>query len=87
MSLFDARKRDGNARIGNLKLSDEENISTPAVIETESVFPSLKERGFTNLPPSAGKADFERFFVPGSEPTAVHPQSESVEGSVLMYSN
>lgn len=87
MSLFDARKRDGNARIGNLKLSDEENISTPVVLDTESVFPSLKERGFSNLPPSAGKAEFEKYFVPGEEPTAVHPQSESVEGSVLLFSN
>ncbi|ABN07377.1 PUA domain containing protein [Methanocorpusculum labreanum Z] len=87
MSLFDARKRDGNARIGNLKLSDEESISTPAVIDAESVFPSLEERGFTNLPPSASKAEFGKYFVAGEEPTAVHPQSESVEGSVLLFSN
>ncbi len=87
MSLFDVRKRDGTARIGNLKLSDEETLSTPKVIDVESVFPSLKDRGFTNLPLSAGKVDYQKFFTAGEEPTTVHPQSESVEGNVLLFAN
>ncbi|MBO5430834.1 DUF5591 domain-containing protein [Methanocorpusculum sp.] len=87
MSVFDVRKRDGLARIGVLK-NGETILSTPAVCNMQELFPSLGERGFTNLPLSAGASDAERFFEAGSEPSAVHPQAEAAaDAGVYLFAN
>ena len=87
MSVFDVRKRDGLARIGVLK-NGETILSTPAVCNMQELFPSLTERGFTNLPLSAGASDAERFFAAGSEPSAVHPQAEAAaDAGVYLFAN
>lgn len=87
MSVFDVRKRDGLARIGVLK-NGETILSTPAVCNMQELFPSLTERGFTNLPLSAGVSDAERFFEAGSEPSAVHPQAEAAaDAGVYLFAN
>ena len=87
MSVFDVRKRDGLARIGVLK-NGETILSTPAVCNMQELFPSLGERGFTNLPLSAGASDAERFFEAGGEPSAVHPQAEAAaDAGVYLFAN
>ena len=87
MSVFDVRKRDGLARIGMLK-NGETIISTPAVCDMQELFPSLCERGFTNLPLSAGVSDAESFFEAGAEPSAVHPNAEAdADAGVYLFAN
>ena len=87
MSVFDVRKRDGLARIGVLK-NGETILSTPAVCNMQELFPALGERGFSNLPLSAGASDAERFFAAGSEPSAVHPQAEAAaDAGVYLFAN
>lgn len=87
MSVFDVRKRDGLARIGMLK-NGETILSTPAVCDMQEIFPSLGERGFTNLPLSAGVSDAEAFFEAGAEPSAVHPNAEAAEDAgVYLFAN
>lgn len=88
MSVFDIRRRDGLARIGVLKTDTGELIPTPSVRDAAAIFPSLGERGFTNLPLSAGAADAEKYFTPGTEPAAVHPQAEaSADAGVYLFAN
>ena len=87
MSVFDVRKRDGLARIGVLK-NGETILSTPAVCNMQELFPALGERGFSNLPLSAGASDAERFFAAGCEPSAVHPQAEAAaDAGVYLFAN
>ncbi|MBQ2771873.1 MAG: DUF5591 domain-containing protein [Methanocorpusculum sp.] len=87
MSVFDVRKRDGLARIGMLK-NGETILSTPAVCDMQEIFPSLGERGFTNLPLSAGVSDAEAFFEAGVEPSAVHPNAEAADDAgVYLFAN
>ena len=87
MSVFDVRKRDGLARIGMLK-NGETVLSTPAVCDMQELFPSLGERGFTNLPLSAGVSDAESFFEAGAEPSAVHPNAEAADDAgVYLFAN
>ncbi len=87
MSVFDVRKRDGLARIGMLK-NGETVLSTPAVCDMQELFPSLGERGFTNLPLSAGVSDAEAFFEAGVEPSAVHPNAEAADDAgVYLFAN
>lgn len=88
MSLFDVRRRDGLARIGNLKISDELIIQTPKAIETEKIFPSLSKREFSNVPLSAPQTDVDKFFKEFDEPKSFHPLAETPKGSaVLIFSN
>ncbi|MDO5844371.1 MAG: archaeosine synthase subunit alpha [Methanocorpusculum sp.] len=88
MTLFDVRKRDGLARIGNLKISEEEFIRTPAVIDAKNLFPSLFERDHSNVPLSAPQSDVDKYFVEGDEPKAVHPLAVSPKQSgVLIFPN
>lgn len=87
MSVFDVRKRDGLACIGMLK-NGETVLSTPAVCDMHELFPSLGERGFTNLPLSAGVSDAEAFFEAGVEPSAVHPNAEAADDAgVYLFAN
>ena len=87
MSVFDVRKRDGLARIGMLK-NGETVLSTPAVCDMQELFPSLGERGFTNLPLSAGVSDAEAFFEAGVELSAVHPNAEAADDAgVYLFAN
>ena len=88
MSVFDVRKRDGLARIGNLKISEDTVVSTPAVFDMQEQFPSLKNRPFTNIPLTAGLSDVNKFFKQGEEPSAVHPLADAAEDAgIYLFSN
>ena len=88
MTVFDVRKHDFLARIGNLRISEDTVISTPAVCETEELFPSLKKRAFSNMPLSAPASDAEKYVVAGEEPSAVHPKTDaSADASVYLFAN
>ncbi len=88
MSVFDVRKRDYLARIGNLKISDETVISTPAVLDMQELFPSLKNRPFTNIPLTAGLSDVTNYLEQGDEPSAVHPLADSAaDTGIYLFSN
>lgn len=85
MSVFDVRVRDGLARIGVLRIGDEE-IRTPAAADTIRLFPSLCDRPFTNLPLSAPKSDADRHYAAGVDPVQFHPLAACpvVSGDVLL---
>lgn len=89
MSLYEVRKRDGTARIGLFRHGDQE-ISLPAVVDADDLFPSLRQQRFTNVPLGAG-ADFVRaYHIRGEgQPAAVHPAIENVvsSGDCVMVSN
>lgn len=88
MTVFDVRKHDFLARIGNLRISEDTVISTPAVCETEELFPSLKKRAFSNMPLSAPLSDAEKYVVAGEEPSAVHPKTDApADASVYLFAN
>ncbi|HJJ35705.1 MAG TPA: archaeosine synthase subunit alpha [Methanocorpusculum sp.] len=88
MSIFDVRKHDFLARIGNLRITSEQVISTPAVCEMQTLFPTLSERGFTNLPQSAPQSDADAYFVAGTDPAAVHAKAPAAdETGIYLFAN
>ena len=88
MSVFDVRKHDFLARIGNLRISEETAISTPAVCEMQTLFPDLKSRPFTNMPQSAPQTDADRYYVAGSEPAAVHAKGPvPADTGIYLFAN
>ena len=89
MNTFDVRTRDGLGRIGTLRIGDREPIQTPAALDTQTLFPSLKNRAFTNVPLSAPQSDVDRHLVPGTDPVTVHPKKcgHAASGDILMFAN
>jgi len=89
LSRFEVKARDGLARIGVFE-HEGQSIRLPAAVDTETLFPSLNERPFTNVPLDA-EAEFVRaYHMPGEEqPRSVHPlaANESVSGDCVMVSN
>lgn len=83
-AVFDIKKRDVTARVGILKV-DDSVFQTPAVLDIEKIFPNLFDMSFTNLPMSASKDDADRYFVSGTEPYIVHPNSESKNDDSKIY--
>ncbi|HNQ32823.1 MAG TPA: pseudouridine synthase, partial [Methanoculleus sp.] len=73
MSRYEAQKRDGLARIGIYEEGGT-TVSLPAALDTGALFPSLRERAFSNVPLSADPAFVRDYFSPGEgQPVAVHP--------------
>ena len=73
MSRYEAAKRDGLARIGIYE-EGETSVSLPATLDTDSLFPALRERSLSNVPLSAEEAFVRDYFSPGDgQPVAVHP--------------
>ena len=88
MSVFDVRKHDFLARIGNLRVTTELIISTPAVCDMQTLFPTLSERDFTNLPQSAPHSDADIYFVAGTDPATVHAKAPVAEDTgVYLFAN
>jgi archaeosine synthase len=73
VSRYEAQKRDGLARIGIYEEGGT-TVSLPAALDTGALFPSLRERAFSNVPLSADPAFVHDYFSPGEgQPVAVHP--------------
>ncbi len=88
MSVFDVRKHDFLARIGNLRITDGQVLSTPTVCEMTELFPALQNRDFTNLPQSAPQSDVDAYFIAGNDPVAVHAKASVTTGSgVYLFAN
>lgn len=76
MSRYEAQKRDGLARIG-LYEEGERSVSLPAALDTDGIFPTLRERAFSNVPLLADEGFVRDYFSPGEgQPVAVHPLAE-----------
>ncbi|MGD0534264.1 MAG: archaeosine synthase subunit alpha [Methanoregula sp.] len=92
MIRIDIRKRDGLARAGLLTCDGGSvpQVPFPAVLETETVFPSLATRGGTNVPLSAPAEFVKTYITRGTDqPVAIHPSFENpaASGDVVMVAN
>lgn len=73
MSRYEAQKRDGLARIGAFE-HEGTSASLPAALDTDGIFPTLRERAASNVPLSADEGFIRDYFSPGEgQPVAVHP--------------
>ncbi|WP_292364295.1 MULTISPECIES: archaeosine synthase subunit alpha [unclassified Methanoculleus] len=88
MSRYEAQKRDGLARIGTYE-EGEKSVSLPAALDTDALFPALRERSLSNVPLSADPAFVSNYFSPGEgQPVAVHPLAASAEsGDCVLVAN
>jgi len=69
----DIRHRDGLARSGTL-MDKERTILFPAVIDTDTLFPSLRPMKYTNVPLSADPVFVAAHLKQtGSQPVTIHP--------------
>jgi archaeosine synthase len=76
VSRYEAQKRDGLARIGVYE-EGETMVSLPAALDTDGIFPALRERAASNVPLSADEGFVRDYFSPGKgQPVAVHPLAE-----------
>ncbi len=89
MSRYEARKRDGLARIGIFEHGGV-TLSLPAAVDTDALFPDLRHREFSNVPLDAGPAFASRYHEPGSDqPVSVHPvaPTAAASGDCVMAAN
>jgi archaeosine synthase len=89
MKRFEAKKRDGLARTGVYRI-DGSTISLPAAVDTDALFPALREMALSNLPFSAPAAFAQRFPPPSAvQPVIIHPAIEPVaeSGDCVMAAN
>jgi len=92
MIRIDIRKRDGLARAGIFTCEGGSipQVPFPAVLETDTVFPSLATRGGTNVPISA-PAEFVKTYISRGpdQPVALHPALENPaqSGDIVMLAN
>ncbi|MDV2482394.1 pseudouridine synthase [Methanoculleus sp. Wushi-C6] len=76
MSRYETQKHDGLARIGAFE-HEGTSVSLPAALDTDDVFPTLRERLLSNVPLSADEGFVRDYFSPGEgQPVAVHPLAE-----------
>ena len=90
VQYVDIRKRDSLARAGTIHLADGTDLSFPAVLEMERIFPSLLNQERTNVPLTADPEFVASYFHRGDEqPLSVHPHSEETlsSGSCIMVPN
>ncbi|MDD3070609.1 MAG: DUF5591 domain-containing protein, partial [Methanoculleus horonobensis] len=88
MSRYEAVKRDGLARIGTYE-HEEASVSLPAALDTDALFPTLRDRALSNVPLAIDPAFVENYFSPGEgQPVTVHPLAASAEsGDCIMVAN
>ncbi|HOI14214.1 MAG TPA: DUF5591 domain-containing protein [Methanoculleus sp.] len=88
MSRYEAVKRDGLARIGTYE-HEETSVSLPAALDTDVLFPTLRERALSNVPLFADPAFVSNYFSPGEgQPVAVHPLAASADsGDCVLVAN
>ncbi|RXE55233.1 pseudouridine synthase [Methanoculleus taiwanensis] len=81
MSRYEAKKRDGLARISTFEDGDR-GLSLPAAVETEILFPDLAARAFSNVPLAADPSFVRRYLAVGAgQPVAIHPAAENTASS------
>jgi len=81
VSRYEVQKHDGLARIGTYE-HEEMIVSLPAALDTDGLFPALRERPISNVPLSADQAFVRDYFSPGEgQPVAVHPLAPPKAGS------
>ncbi|HUU75248.1 MAG TPA: archaeosine synthase subunit alpha [Methanoregulaceae archaeon] len=84
--MFDIKKRDGMARIGIFSNEGVE-ITLPAAIEPQDIFPDLRKECLTNIPLSADREFTARYFEhPPGQPVPVHPaiHPDAESGACIM---
>jgi len=89
MASFDVKRRDGLARTG-VYTTDDRSITLPAVLDTDEIFPDLRERGFTNVPLTADEAFASRYLpARDDQPITLHPavSPAAVSGDGVMVAN
>ena len=89
MRTVEVKKRDGLARIAVYSCGDEV-IRLPCAIDTDTLFPDLADRSFTNVPLAAPESFASAFFVPAKgQPVLVHPalSPDTSSGDCVMAGN
>jgi archaeosine synthase len=88
MSLFEAKRRDGLARIGEF-VKEGDTIHVPTALDTEHLFTDLKLHPYSNIPLFAPKEFVQRFSTDYGEVIAAHPNltSPADSGGCVMVSN
>ena len=89
MASFEVKKRDGLARIAVFAL-DDRSITLPAVLDTDEIFPDLRERGFTHVPLGADEAFASRYLPARKDlPVTLHPAvpPAAASGDGVMIAN
>jgi archaeosine synthase len=87
--MFEVKKRDGLARIAEYT-DGEKTVRLPCVMDTESLFPDLANRSFTNVPLAAPGAFAAAYLSPkNDQPVTVHPAlpAEAASGDCVMVAN
>jgi archaeosine synthase len=86
---MEIRKRDGLARSGIMTVHDT-TVKTPAVMDTESLFPSLMSTRLSNIPLSAPEGFVRSYSVQnGDQPVTIHPllDNPAQSGDCVMVAN
>ncbi|KUG20879.1 archaeosine trna-ribosyltransferase type 2 [hydrocarbon metagenome] len=89
MSRFEARARDGLARISLFEHGDR-SMLLPSAVDADRLFPSLAHREQTNVPLAADPGFVRRYHRAGSDqPVSVHPAAagEAASGDCVMVAN
>lgn len=85
----DIRRRDGLARSGTITEGDRV-IPFPAAVDTDDLFPSLKDREGTNIPLAAGERFVAEYLEQaGAQPVTIHPAlaNPAKSGDCVMVAN
>jgi archaeosine synthase alpha-subunit len=81
LSSVEVKRRDGLARTGTYTIEGA-NIAFPAVLDTNALFPGLKEAAFSNIPLSAEPEFVLKNWPEGpASPVMIHPHHLSGAGS------
>ena len=89
MAMFEVKRRDGLARIA-VYATGEETLNLPAVLDTEELFPDLRERIFSHVPLSSDTAFADRYApARDDQPVTLHPavSPAAASGDCVMVAN
>jgi archaeosine synthase len=88
MSTFEVKRRDGLARIGEYH-DGTADLSLPAAVDTELLFPGLADHPWSNIPLQAPREFVEEYFEPTEQPVQVHPLADVTadSGACVMVAN
>ena len=87
--MFEVKKRDGLARIAEYT-GGEETVRLPCVMDTETLFPDLANRSFSNVPLAAPEAFVATYLTQSQDqPVTVHPAipPTASSGDCVMVAN
>ena len=88
VTKFEVKKRDGLARISEYT-DGEMTVRLPCVMDTDSLFPGLANRSFSNVPLAAPEAFAAAYLHSEGQPVTVHPAlpQEAASGDCIMVAN